>query len=275
MSELTQERQLERLKYIDLCSYILGYINRKLLMNRFEIKQAWSTKDFAAYQELTGNQLEYDHALRAYKPKVDFSPYYEHSASVALELLASGSQTIICEPNLSDRACSYKINNVEPALKNIFSVLRGLYLGTKVNIEYISRSSGITQRTLAPHALISTGSFYYVRAFDYKTHEFRSFKLNRIVSSSTIGHKPELSESRSYDNEWNQDIELTIVCNGPLDNKEAIEFDYGLIEGKLKIQIKKAVLMYFLMDWNIAPLEYTNLPPTLFPLRIDKLVMLS
>lgn len=268
MSNLAQERQLERIKYIDLCSYILGYMNRKLLMNRFEVKQAWATKDFAAYQEMSNNQLVYDHGLRAYKPSNTFEPLFKHSTSQAIELLTNGTQEIVCEPQLAKQSYSYQITNVEPKLENIYCVLRGLYLNRKVEIEYISRSSGKTTRKLVPHSLISTGSFHYARAFDDRTNEFRSFKLNRIVSSSVTDETPLPNETREHDEEWNQDVKLTIVCNGEIENKEAIEFDFGLKNGELKVVIKKALLMYFLMDWNIAPMEHTNLPTTLFPLRL-------
>lgn len=39
MPSVIDERQAERLQYIDLCAYVLGAVNRNVLMNRFEIKQ--------------------------------------------------------------------------------------------------------------------------------------------------------------------------------------------------------------------------------------------
>ncbi|WP_296593220.1 WYL domain-containing protein [Methylophaga sp.] len=268
MTNLSEKRQLERLRYIDLCSYVLGFVNRKLLMNRFEVKQAWATKDFKSYQEKSGNQLEYDHALKAYKPKGGFTPIFEHSVNEAFELISSGSQTIICEPDIAKTTLSYRIKNVEPKLENIYAVLRGVYLSSKVDIEYISRTSGRTKRTIAPHTLLHTGAFHYVRAYDYKTDEFRSFKMNRIISSTVIHQTPQGFECKASDKDWSEEIELTIVCNGDLQNKAAIEYDYGLINGQLKIKIKKALLMFFLMDWNIAPQGYKDLPQALFPLKV-------
>jgi WYL domain-containing protein len=275
MSNLAQERQKERLKYIDLCAYILGYSNRKSLMNRFDIKQAWATKDFAAYQEKSKDMLVYDHALRAYKPKEQFAPMFEHSCSQAIELLTKGTQRIICEPQFAERAYNYEISSVEPKLDNIHCVLQALYLNKKVEIDYISRSSGRTTRMIAPHTLISTGCFKYVRAFDYKTCEFRSFKLNRVIQSKLTELKPSPTEIEDTDEDWNQDVELTIVCNDALENKEAIEYDFGLIDGKLVVKIKKAMIMYFLMDWNIAPTEHPELPSTLFPLKLDSAIEMS
>jgi hypothetical protein len=75
---------------------------------------------------------------------------------------------------------------------------------------------------------------------------------------------------KSSDQDWNQDLELTITCNDNLENKEAIEFDYGLVNGQLKVQVKKALLMYFLMDWHVAPID-TKLPATFFPLKVTQI----
>jgi hypothetical protein len=269
MSDLSKQRQQQRLKFIDLCAYALGRVNRKTLMTRFDIKQAWSTKDFNEYQSITGNALAYDHGLRAYKPVDWFSPLFEHKASDAIQLLADGSQLINCLDCSPSGSSNYSIASIEPELSNINCVLRALYLGRKTEISYLSVSSGESSRIIVPHSLIRTGSFQYVRAFDHKSGEFRSFKLNRIIHSQFSDFKPLKSETQAADEDWNKEVTLKIVVNRSVKNKEAIEFDFGLVNGQLNIQIKKAMIMYFLMDWNIAPIEYPDLPSTLFPLRID------
>ena len=58
---------------------------------------------------------------------------------------------------------------------------------------------------------------------------------------------------------------------GKTENKEAIEFDYGLTKRKLEVTVKKALIMYFLMDWGIAPIDEENPSPILFPLVIDSI----
>lgn len=72
-------------------------------------------------------------------------------------------------------------------------------------------------------------------------------------------------QTKLLDKDWNMDVCVTIKVN----NKESIEFDYGLVNGKLEITIKKALLMYFLVDWNIAPQGYDSLPSILFPLKVE------
>jgi len=270
MSDLAQERQLQRLQYIDLCAYILGFVNRKFLMNRFDVKQAWATKDFTAYQTKSGDSLVYDHGLKAYKPVEWFTPIFEHSVDDAIQLICEGKQSVLCEPTFAGNAYSYAIQSVKPNLVNIFNIFRALHLSTKVEIEYISRTSGKTSRLIAPHSLIKTGCFVYVRGFDHLSGEFRSFKLNRTLNSKLVESRPLESQTKLADKEWNMDIRVIIKANEKLDNKESIEFDYGLVDGRLEITIKKALLMYFLMDWNIAPMGFDSLPPILFPLKVDE-----
>lgn len=271
MSNLADERQLQRLQYIDLCAYVLGFVNRKSLMNCFDVKEAWATKDFTAYQMRSGGNLIYDHGMKAYKPVQHFNPVFKHDINDVIELICEGKQSFICEPRFANNAYSYSIKNIEPHLANIYSVFRSIHLGNNVDVDYISRSSGKTSRLIAPHSLIKTGCFAYVRAFDHLSGEFRSFKLNRIIGSKHVNSKPIECERKNSDDEWNRDVRVVIAVNGNLENKEAIEFDYGLIDGKLEITIKKALLMYFLMDWNIAPEGFDNLPSELFPLRVDSI----
>jgi hypothetical protein len=73
-------------------------------------------------------------------------------------------------------------------------------------------------------------------------------------------------ENQFCDAEWQKEVELTIVPNG--ENTEAIAYDYHLVDGQLKVRLKSEAVKYFLMGWNIAPIEYLDLPSKLFPLKI-------
>ncbi|PKQ73658.1 WYL domain-containing protein [Aeromonas sobria] len=272
MSDLAQDRQLQRLKYIDLCAYVLGYVNRNVIMNRFDVKQVCATKDINAYQEKTGANLVYDHAMKCYRPVDWFSPLFEHDVVDALELMNDGKQSIFCEPRFANNSYSYAIKSVQPLLKNLHNVFRALSLGKKVEIDYVSLKTGSSNRLIAPHSLIRTGCFTYVRAFDHQSGEFRSFKLNRIINSKIIDITPLKNEIRAADKDWQSEVTLIIKVNDGVEHKEAIEFDYGLVNGVLEVSVKKALIMFFLMDWNIAPLGFEKLPEVLYPLKLDSII---
>ncbi len=107
-------------------------------------------------------------------------------------------------------------------MANIYHVFRALNLNKKTEIDYISRSSGQTSRLIAPHSLIRTGCFVYVRGFDHRSGEFRSYKLNRITNSKLVESKPSDGQTKYNDDEWNQDIHI-IKPNDNLEHKESIE----------------------------------------------------
>ena len=269
MSEFSIDRQQQRLAFIDLCAYVLGYVTRGQLMTRFNIKQATASSDLTTYQQHSNN-LTYDHRLRSYKPVVAFSPLYPHSLADALLLITEGKQQVICDTRKSELAYGFKLPIAQPELIKVNAVLRALTTEQLVEIEYISRNSGHSTRKIIPHTLILTGSFSYIRGFDRLRGEFRTFKLNRIIKSSLQHSITAPSETADQDVEWQQDIELTITSNDAHGN-EAVDYDYGLINNQRVIRLKKAVLMYFLMDWNIAPLGFEQLPSLLFPLKVESI----
>ncbi len=58
------------------------------------------------------------------------------------------------------------------------------------------------------------------------------------------------NEQKSADENWNKTVQLKIVVNPnqSSDTIEAIEFDFGLHNGHITIEVKKALVHFFLMD---------------------------
>lgn len=265
MSDFSDDRQHQRLIFIELCAYVLGYVNRNLLMTRFSVKQVTASNDIKTYLQLTNN-LIYDHGLNAYKPYPWFSPYFDHELKEALLLLAESKQEIICKNIAINPSYIFKLPTNQPKLECVVAALRALSKPSVVEIEYISKSSGRSTRLIVPHSLIQMDTFTYIRAYDRNKMQFLTFKLNRIVSSTLVQLPIGDMENQFYDAEWQEEVELTIVPNG--ENTEAIAYDYRLLDGQLKIRLKSEVVKYFLMGWNIAPIEYPSLPSELFPLKV-------
>ncbi len=263
---LKKERQTERLVFIDLCAYVLGYVNRKLLTSRFDIEGSYASRDIKEYQAQSFDKLSYNTSLKAYEPVGWFEPMYKHSFNDAFMLLSEGAQKISFMPNLTESQVVVSSPGIEPDLEVIAPVFRAIGRGVKVEIDYISTSSGITKRLIAPHSLITAGNFKYVRAFDHKSGEFRTFKLNRVIHARFTSWSVNDEMQKEFDLDWNEETTLTIIANNQLKHKESIEFDYGLTNGKKEIQIKKALIPFFMMDWNIAD-KGQNLPPKQFPLE--------
>lgn len=269
MSSLSLDRQQQRLRFIDLCAYILGYVNRNLLMTRFDIKEVTASKDIKAYQEMTNN-LTYMISAKVYQPVGWFAPLYSHDIHDALLLLTDNKQEVSCSENCKMPAYVLNVPVNKSELAKVSSVLRALAQPSVVEIEYYSRTNGHSVRSIVPHTLIQMGGFCYVRAYDRLKKEFRTFKLNRILNSTQLPSHTFDKECKAFDQEWEQEVDVVIVPNGD-EQLDTLTIDYQLTNGELLVRLKKPVLKYFLMGWNIVPLEFENLPYALFPLKVKEI----
>lgn len=270
MTDLKFERQQHRLKYLELCALVLGEVNRKNIMDRFGVQVAYASRDINEYQTISGHKLNYDTRLKSYRPVDWFLPHFCHDTEDAIDLLSNWSPSLHGQAKMVVVGLGNRTELIKnmPDLLSVAPVIRALHLKTKVEIVYISRTSGETNRMISPHSLIRTGSFIYVRAFDQLSGEFRSFKLNRIKHSRQIQISPAESEIEASDLDWTTEIQVTFGLNDGVQGRAAIAFDYGLENDERTVTLRKAVVPYFLMDWNIAPLEHPHLPPVLFPLKV-------
>lgn len=267
-SDYKDAKQQLRLKYIDLCAFVLGYVSRKLVMDRFQVGGAYASRDINEYIRASFGRIAYNGQQKRYEPVEWFSPLFEHDVLEALNLASSGKHSIVYAEDVYNESLHHQVPTSLPELDIVAPALRAVGTRKKVEVKYLSRSSGQTERLIAPHSVICVSHFYYLRAFDHKTGEFRSFKLNRILDAQFMNREPDINMQKAADRDWHTNIRVTIGLHPALTHKAAIEQDYGLVEGKKVLDINKALLLYYLMDWNIAPLEFPDLPATLFPLRV-------
>lgn len=116
----------------------------------------------------------------------------------------------------------------------------------------MSLSSGETTREIVPHTLVDNGLRWHVRGFDRKHNEFRDFVLTRIKAAGVLEDST-LSETEleSQDRQWNRFVELELVPHPRIEHSEAIELDYGMTGGVLKLEIRAATAGYLLRQWNV------------------------
>ena len=131
-------------------------------------------------------------------------------------------------------------------------VTESIHKGKALNITYVSLSSGETTREIVPHTLVDNGLRWHVRGFDRKHGEFRDFVLTRIKAAVVLEDST-LSETEleSQDRQWNRFVELELVPHPRIEHSEAIELDYGMTEGVMKVEIRAATAGYMLRLWNV------------------------
>jgi predicted DNA-binding transcriptional regulator YafY len=137
-----------------------------------------------------------------------------------------------------------------------------------VSCDYISLSSGLTNREIVPHALVNNGHRWHVRAFDRKSKEFRDFVCTRLQNVTSISQleqsKPERitldsHELRTSDKQWGKIVSVTLKPHPSISYPQAIELDYHMSNGELRLEVRAYLLAYLLRQWNVDCTEKASL----------------
>jgi hypothetical protein len=116
--------------------------------------------------------------------------------------------------------------------------------GLRVRVRYASVNSGREEwRWLRPHALGHNGARWHVRAWCEKNADFRDFTLSRIAEVEWSRESAELPEP---DKDWEQWVTLRVSPNQALneEQRKAVERDYAMRNGVLKLKVRKAMEGY-------------------------------
>ena len=122
----------------------------------------------------------------------------------------------------------------------ISAITRAIANHKVVDIEYCSANSGVAQRRIHPHAIMTNGLYWYTRAYDEKQKEFRNFRLSRLLEVKDT-HKVKYI-GQVNDKSWMNLVTITIAPHPEHKNTEAFLRDLGL-EGKPLINIRTSEAM--------------------------------
>jgi hypothetical protein len=259
MLETISFSQRQRLAYIDFCLLFKGAIHRQDLINRFEVGLSAGSRDFTLYKELAPENLIYDPREKRYFQTESFSPVFEHDAKRTLVKLANdisdGFDAIGDVHFPVESASSLNV----PDIFVVAKVVQAIVNKKAMSVIYTSLSSGSGARELVPHSIVDNGQRWHVRAFDRKSQSFRDFVLTRI-SKVTVKTEPETHECIEHDEEWGRLISLEIVPHPKnIKYSTAIELDYAMEEGVLKLEVRAAMAGYLLRRWNVDCTKHASL----------------
>lgn len=253
-----------RYRLIETIVWWEGRLTTGHLMQSFGISRQQASKDINTYiTEHASRNLTYDKQLKGYVPSKTFNPrFIDLSASAYLDLLAQNNEraphieglklayahTLVLQ--VPDRSIQPEI--LRPLLKACRDKLR-------LEIEYVSLANPEPEvRVIEPHTLVHTGMRWHVRAYCEKNAAYRDFVLSRIRGT------PELLESNGNGAEgdavWNSEIAVILQPDPRLDDaqKAIIQRDYGMVDGRLEIPTRQALVKYVLQRYQIDP---KNLDP--------------
>lgn len=251
----SQER---RLQFIDFRLQWGGRINRRDVTDFFKISVPQASADISRYAELAPGNLEYDTSSRTYVAAPAFDPHYESSGArqylsqlLALErqILTSDQAFLAFRPPMA----SVPLPNRTVDPKTLALVLQAIAERAKLRIRYQSIARDEPQeRFISPHAFGYDGVRWHVRAFCHLRDGFRDFVLGRILSPGA----PAASEvDSSHDHEWHTNVDLILKPDDSLSprQREGVEVDYGMKNGKVTVPCRQAMLFYTLRTLNFEP----------------------
>jgi hypothetical protein len=242
----------QRLEFIEFFSYWEGAINRSDLMDRFGVSAPQASADLTTYQQIAPDNLRYDLSSKRYVASEQFqfklvipdADRYLKQLTAVTGGSVSKTDTWLGETPVAD-VIPIPTRRVDPAvLRTVLAAIRGKH---SIEIEYQSMRTAVPDslwRRITPHALASDGFRWHIRAFCHKDHRFKDFLLSRCLGARQPGPA---GASGAGDEQWNTFFDVELVPNPQLSSsqRKAIEFDYAMQDGKIKLSVRRALLYYF------------------------------
>ncbi|WP_284648669.1 transcriptional regulator [Photobacterium damselae] len=265
--------QRERLVFIDFCLEYYGVVARADLVQQFQTGLASCSRDLTLYRELAPDNAELVHQTKQYVRTDSFTPLFAHDADQALNQLMQGHGASLQRND--SQVCFDGVRLTQPKQSIVAALMRAIHNSQAIQCRYHSLSSGAGNRTIVPHAIINNGHRWHVRAFDRKTNSFRDFVCSRFTKIENSETPPKTSECSSFDDAWNTIISLEIGAHPQIKHPKAIELDYEMTQGKLKIEVRSALVGYRLTQWNVDCSENGSLNAAQYQLHLKNTDVLS
>lgn len=242
----------QRLEFIEFLTFWEGSINRANLIEKFGVSAPQASSDLSTYQQIAPDNLRYDLSLKRYEAtelfeckliRPDTDRYLKQLTALASHTVERADMWLGCVPAVD--VIPIPIRRVEPQLLRL--LLKAIRQGQSAEIEYQSMSTSspdLMWRRITPHAFGSDGLRWHVRAFCHRDERFKDFLLSRCRGARALS---EPGASPNDDDRWNRYFQVELVPNPELSasQKESIEYDYAMTEGKTVIPVRYALLYYF------------------------------
>ena len=255
------QTQRERLAFLELRAFFTGELRRSDIEARFGIKPAAASRDLSLYRDIAPANLEYDQASRCYRPSTAFKPVHDfHSERVLAWLLQGFGDGL--DLGLKQAApCEGPGQWVKPDMQVLGAITRSMCAKRALRVNYLSLSSGAKRREIVPVALADNGLRWHVRCYDRKRHRFSDFVLTRITKTEAIEGEVGEDELLAADEQWMRMVEMEIVPHPGVEQPKAVEADYGMEDGVMRVKARAALAGYVLRRWSVDSSEDHRLDP--------------
>lgn len=251
MEDGLSQTQRERLAFLELRAFFTGELRRGDIESRFGIKPAAASRDLSIYREIAAQNLDYDPAGRCYRPTQSFSPVFGWHSERVLAWLSQGFGDGLDLGLKQAAPCEGSGQLVRPDMEILATLTRAMCAKRAVRIDYLSLSSGPKHRDIVPVALADNGFRWHVRSYDRERKRFSDFALTRIAKAHEIEGEVEDQELLGADEQWARIVEMELVPHPDIKWPQAVEADYAMDGGILRIKARAAMTGYVLRRWSI------------------------
>ena len=251
----------ERLTGIARLLWWRGWVRRSDLMRMFGISMVQASLDLRVYQQRNPGVLRYDRNAARYvaTPRLRLSAG-KGELEEAIEMLKQADRPHDSGPwfgqvKLPARRAEKKVTQ---------AVVRAILSGAALHIRYASlHSNTFRWRWITPHALGHDGYRWHARAYCHDEREFRDFVLGRIAAT---GDTAPGAAKAADDKDWTQTVEKEVTLDASLGaaQRRALELDFLLTSGRLKITSSPALMIYALAALGLSE-EGGSLPVRFHP----------
>lgn len=248
----------QRLILLETTLLMVGWIRVQAIMTTFGISRAQASKDFQIYQIARPNNLRYNKSAKYYEIGDGFVPLLLTGKTSELLSIFHVPQTPN-PPVLSLSAYQPNAVAINPLDREIdltiFRLIsRAAYNHQKVQVSYQSMTQAEPQtRILSPHTLVFSGYRWHLRAYSDTHQAYRDFVLARIKGIPEVLN--EVGVSASADIEWHTEVPIHIGVHPdlPANHQQVIAEDYGMTDNQVVVNIKAALVTYFLKLMHLEP----------------------
>lgn len=255
------QTQRERLAFLELRAFFTGELSRGDIETRFGIKPAAASRDLSIYREIAPRNLDYDSVSRRYRPTAAFVPIFEFRFERVLAWLSQGFGDGLDLGLKSATPCEGPGQLVRPDMSILGVITRSMCARNPIKISYMSMSSGQTRREIVPVALADNGLRWHVRAFDRERQRFGDFVLTRIIKVQESDEDAEERELLGADEQWARIVDMELVPHPGVKWPKAVEADYAMSDGVLRIKARAALAGYVLRRWSVDATSDHSLDP--------------
>ncbi|MFT6779734.1 MAG: putative DNA-binding transcriptional regulator YafY [Paraglaciecola sp.] len=250
---MVREHTNIRYRIIELLSYWQGLVNTTQLIQHFSVSRTQAQKYFKSYQADYPDNLIYDNSLKGFRPSETFtSNCISSDVNEYLDWLNNNGE--LGAPMHNARFTNATLSL--PVRKVLPQVMRGLISAIKhqkrLEVNYVSLANPNGEgRIIQPHIFVKTGLRWHLRAYDEKHQQFRDFVLSRFRGQPEI--LDNATHNAALDIAWNSSIEMIFSPDSRLspEQKNVIEQDYQMQDGKLVTSTRAALAQYLLQDMQV------------------------